>query len=345
MGKKRPLRKKIQDHFYDHPVQKNVLSGSWAFLVTAVSSFVFAFGFRAFIAPSNMDTLGTMRLVSGGVSGIAQVFIAIVELAFGHPIENNGIYDIVYSALYFGINVPVFIISWRGIGKRFAILTFINVLLVSLFTSLLRYADDSLFHPISTFIEENGGLATRALLGGICTGISSAIMFKIDASAGGIDAVAYYIALKKSVLVGKYSVFINAATITIYTLLTITDVGWGSTVAARVFVATLMSILYLFVCMFVVDSINIRNKKVKIEAISEMEDLGKILIGNLPHGATMVKGVGAFTGHDKYIFTMIVSSYEVRQTVQVIREADPHAFVDVCELKQVMGRFFLPPIR
>ena len=328
MGKKRPLRKKLQDHFYDHPVQKNVLSGSWAFLVTAVSSFVFAFGFRAFIAPSNMDALGSMRLVSGGVSGIAQVFIAIVELAFGHPIENNGIYDIVYSALYFGINVPVFIISWRGIGKRFAILTFLNVLLVSLFTSLLRYADDSLFHPISTFIEENGGLATRALLGGICTGISSAIMFKIDASAGGIDAVAYYIALKKSVLVGKYSVFINAATITIYTFCVMPTRNGRNAM------------------LFTKDGIiNIRNKKVKIEAISEMEDLGKILIGNLPHGATMVKGVGAFTGHDKYIFTMIVSSYEVRQTVQVIREADPHAFVDVCELKQVMGRFFLPPIR
>ena len=339
---RKKLPRKIKDHFYDHPVQKNVLLGAWSLLVTAISSFIFAFGFRAFIAPSNPDM---MRLVSGGVSGISQTLIAIVELAFGHPIQNNNIYDIVYSCLYFGINVPVFIIAWRGIGKRFAILTFINVLLVSLFTSLLRYADDSLFNSIATFINENGGLATRALLGGIFTGISSALMYKIDASAGGIDAVAYYIALKKSVLVGKYSVMINAATITIYTVLTISDVGWWTSAAAQVFVATLLSILYLFVCMFVVDAINVRNKKVRIEAISEMEDLGKILIGNLPHGATMVKGVGAFTGHDKYIFTMVVSSYEVRQTVRIIREADPSAFVEVSELKQVTGRFFLPPIR
>lgn len=344
MDKKKRFRRKIEDHFYDHPIQKNILTYSWSLLVTVISSFVFAFGFRAFIAPSNMGDLQTLRLVSGGVSGLSQTVIAFVEL-FGRPIETHGIYDIVYSILYFGINVPVFIIAWRGIGKRFAFFTFINVLLASAFTSVLRYADENFFHVISKFIEDNGGLVTRALLGGVCTGISSAIMYKIDASAGGIDVVAYYIALKKSKLVGKYSVLINGVTITLYTLLSITDAGWGSEQAAKVFVATLFSVLYLFVTMFMIDTINLRNKKVKVEAISEMEDLGKILIGNLPHGATMVKGNGAFTGHDKFIFEMIVSSYEVNHTVQVIKEADPRAFVSVTELKHVYGRFYLPPIR
>ena len=43
-------------------------------------------------------------------------------------------------------NIPVFIIAWRGIGKRFAFFTFINVLLASAFTSVLRYADENFFH-------------------------------------------------------------------------------------------------------------------------------------------------------------------------------------------------------
>lgn len=100
-------------------------------------------------------------------------------------------------------------------------------------------------------------------------GISSAIAYKIDASAGGIDVIAYYIALKKSKLVGRYSVYINTITISLYTLFTISDAGWGTQQAARAFVATLFSILYLFVCMFIIDLINVRNKKFKIEAISE----------------------------------------------------------------------------
>ena len=346
--KKKTLQKKIEDHFYDHPIQKGIVTNGWAFIVIAFSAFLFAFGFRAFIAPANLESLtnsGGMKIVSGGVSGISQTIIAFVEWVFNRPISTNNIYDIIYSVLYFGINVPVFVLAWRGIGKRFAIFTFINVGLASLFTSLLRYADETLFFRISEFVDQNGGLVTRALLGGICTGISSAIAFKVDASAGGMDVIAYYIALKKSRLVGRYSVYINIVTVTLYTLITVSDVGWGTEKAAHVFVTTLFSVLYLFVTMFLIDVINVRNKKVKIEAISEMEDLGKILIGNLPHGATMIPGKGAFTGHDKYVFTMIVSSYEVKQTVQVIRDVDPNAFIDVCELKHVYGRFYLPPIR
>jgi len=348
MAKKKTWRKKVEDHFYDHPIQKGVLTNGWAFLVVALSAFIFAFGFRAFLAPNNLDSLtssGGLKLVSGGVSGISQTIIAFVEWVGGHPISNNGIYDVVYSVLYFGINIPVFIIAWRGIGKRFAIFTFINVGLASLFTTLLRYADESLFYRISEFVDSNGGLVTRALLAGICTGISSAIAYKVDASAGGIDVIAYWIALKQSKLVGKYSVYINAGTILLFTLFSISDVGWGTEQAARVFVATLFSILYLFVCMFLIDAINVRNKKFKIEAVSEVEELGRILIGNLPHGETMVKGKGAFTGKEKYVFTMVVSSYEVKQTIRVIKEADPAAFIDVFPLQHVYGRFYLPPIR
>lgn len=345
MNKRRALKKKFEDHFYDHPYQKAFFKNTWAFLVCAFSAFLFAFGFRAFLAPSNLEELDTVRLISGGMSGISQTLISFIELCFGHPIQANGLYDIIYSIFYFGLNIPVFIVAWRGVGKRFAIFTIINVGLASLFTSLLRYSDESLFHVISRFINYNGGLVSRALLGGVFTGLSSALAYRVDASGGGVDVIAYYIGLKKSKLVGRYSVAINIITITIYTLLNITDVGWGTEIAGRVFVATLFSVLYLFVTMVVIDSINIRNKKVKIEAVSEMPELGKILIGNLPHGATMHRGEGAFTGHEKYVFSMIVSSYEVKHTVQVIREADPNAFIDVFELKHVYGRFFLPPIR
>ena len=101
----------------------------------------------------------------------------------------------------------------------------------------------------------------------------------------------------------------------------------------------------MFVTVSVIDVINLRNKKVKVEVVSELPDLGKIIIANLPHGATLVKGQGAFTGNEKYIITIVVSSYEVKQAIRVIREADPKAFVSVIELNQVYGRFYLPPIR
>ena len=348
MAKKKKLSRRIDDHFYDHPIQKAALENGSTFLIIALSAFIFAFGFRTFIAPSNAASLSSsqgLRLVTGGVSGLGQTFIAIADLLSGHAVTSGGYYDIIYSLLYFGINIPVFILAWKGIGKRFAIYTLINVGLASLFSSLLRYADEPVIHSVAAFVDSNGGLATRALLGGICTGISSAIAFRANASAGGIDVIAYYIALKKNRMVGKYSVYLNFVTVIVYTLVSITDAGWGTEQAAHVFVATLMSVLYLFVTMFVIDSINLRNKKYKVEVVTEMKDLGKILMGNLPHGATMMLGKGAYSERDKYIFEMVVSSYEVKHTIEVIKEADASAFIQVTELKHVYGRFFLPPLK
>ncbi len=348
MKKKKTFRKKVDAYFYEHEVQKNILTNGFAVLVCALSGFIFAFGFRAFLAPSCLNQLEAsngLKLVSGGVSGISQAIIAFVDLVGGNVIEGNGIYDIVYSLLYFGLNVPIVILAFRGIGKRYTLFTLLTVGFSSLFSTVLRYTDDSLFTPIATFVDQNGGLVTRALLAGVCTGISSAIAYRIDGSAGGIDVVAHYIAIKKSQLVGKYSVAMNFVTVTLYTILSISAVGWGTSMAGHVFVASLFSVLYLFVCMMIIDLINSRNRKVQIEVVTEMKDLGKILIGSVPHGATVMQGKGVFSDRDKYVLTMIVSSRESKATAELIREIDPSAFVTVTDLRQVYGRFFLPPIR
>lgn len=348
MKKKKSFRKRVDAYFYEHSVQKSVLGNGFAVLVCALSGFVFAFGFRAFLAPSCLPDLKAsdgLKLVSGGVSGISQLIIAVVDLCSGNVIDNNGVYDIVYSLLYFGLNIPIIFLAWKGIGKRYTLFTLMTVGFSSLFSTLLRYADDSLFTPIAGFVDQNGGLVTRALLAGVCTGISSAIAYRIDGSAGGIDVIAHYISLKKSQLVGKYSVAINFVTVTLFTIVSITSVGWGTSTAGHVFVASLFSILYLFVCMMIIDLINSRNRKVRIEVITEMKDLGKILIGSVPHGATVTSGKGVFSDREKYVLTMIVSTREAKPTAELIREIDPAAFVTVTDLRQVYGRFYLPPIR
>lgn len=322
----------------------------------AISAFLFAFGFKCFIAPNYLMTSTTFngetftpvfKLVSGGVSGIAQTIIEFVDLVFGHPIENNNLYSLIYSLLYFGLNIPIFCIAFFGIGKRFGIMTAINVGFVALFSNLLTMADgeNGIITQISYWANENGGLLSRAIFGGVATGLSSALAYKLDASAGGIDVVACYVAIKKNNLVGKYSLWMNAITLTLFTILSAIEHGLGNSEAAHVLVASMFSVVYFLVVSIVVDAINLRNKKMKIAVVTENADLGKIVIANIPHGATLVRGQGAFSGKDKFILEIVISSYEVKNTIKIIREADPAAFVEVMELKQVFGKFHLPPIR
>ena len=358
MEKKRSLKGKIESVLYDHPYVRTGLRDVAAVFIMIVSAFIFALSYKCFLSPEALLSMSeeskpiAVRLVSGGISGIAQTLIMIVRLFPGNFMDANaGAESVAYGILYFAFNVPVFIVAWKGVGKRFALLTLLNVGLVSAFTNILSIWDNGWIKEIALFAHKNGGMLTRALLAAVCTGISSGIAFKADGSAGGIDVISYYIALKKGVLVGKYSVLINAVTISVFTLAGSMKIWLGQLPETeyidgmQYISAAFFSSAYLIMTAFVIDRINLRNKKVRITAISENMDLGKIIIANIPHGATIMHGQGAFSGREKGVFEFVVSSYEVKTTVKAILETDPKAFVQVEELKQVYGRFFTPPVK
>ena len=97
------------DFLYDHPKTKIGRSWTWKIFVTAVSALIFAYGFRAFIAPTvqcvagwfpkhspsdfdanglsilyngvkQSDFIDPMHLIAGGASGISQAIIRFVEI-------------------------------------------------------------------------------------------------------------------------------------------------------------------------------------------------------------------------------------------------------------------------
>jgi uncharacterized membrane-anchored protein YitT (DUF2179 family) len=330
------FKMKADNWLYDHMALKNGLNWTGIFLVSTLSALCFAFGFNVF-----MDISETDKIVSGGVSGIGQVVVLFFELC-GWKIEDT---HLAYSIIYFLINIPLILLAWFKIGKRFSIFTLINVAEVSLFIKLLTPSYIPLFSLMSDFVSNQGGLLARALFAGVTTGLSSALAYRVDISAGGIDVIAYYVGLKKHTLVGKYSVIVNSITLVCFTLLTCALAGWATSPVAESFSRAFYSVVYMFTGMLVVDNINVRNKKVKIEIITTRKDLGAVLIDSIPHGATILKGQGVYTGEDKYIITIVISYYEIKQVVDLVKKEDDKAFVQVVPLAQVYGRFYMKPVK
>ena len=328
----RSWKKRVEDKLYDHPILKSAVFNGWNVLVLTFSAFILAIGYKCFLVPNKLiaDSGGEVtKLVSGGMSGISQTIIMFLSLFLSHDILTAQVENILFSVLYFALNIPIFILAWKGIGKRFTVYTFLNVILVSVFEALLSVWDNGWIHDLAEF-----------------AGLSSGFAFKVDGSGGGIDVVAYYVALKKNVLVGRYSLIMNSVTLVVFTLLGSIQIWNSGTGNSMQYIGgACYSILYMMSTSMVIDVIHLRNKKMKIEVVTDHEDLGKILIANLPHAATIVKGEGAYSGKGRYLIKMVVSSYEVNHAVAVIESADPNAFIEVVELKQVYGRFFLPPIK
>lgn len=352
-------KEKRTNWLYDHMWVKRGLENSLAFLLCTISAIIFAFGFNccmdlgsfASMAKELEPNLNFQKIVSGGVSGISQVIVLSIEViyeAINGVGSSKGVLpeSLLYSVLYFVINIPVLILAWVGIGKRFTIFTLINVLETSLFMKLLNCENLEVMQQIALFIAKNGGILSRALLGGVCTGLSCAIAFKIDASTGGVDIIAYYIALKKKTLVGKYNFIMNSVTLVCFTLLIITKEGWTDpAVVASHIGGAFYSVMYILISKILIDTINVRNKKMKVEIVTGRKDLGEFLIESVPHGATMVVGTGVYTGKERYIFTMVVSSYELSHLMKLIKKEDSTAFVQVIPLNSVSGRFYTKPIR
>lgn len=353
-------KEKRTNWLYDHMWVKRGLENLLAFLLCTISAFIFAFGFNSCLDLGSFANevkttydlpYSYQKIASGGVSGISQVIVLFMEViyeAINGIGSSQGVFpeSLLYSILYFVVNVPVLILAWVGIGKRFTIFTLINVIETSLFIKLLSCENLEVMQEIALFVARNGGILSRALLGGVCTGLSCAICFKIDASSGGVDIIAYYIALKKRTLVGKYSFIMNGVTLVCFTLLIITKEGWANpNVVASHLGGAFYSVLYILISKIVIDTINVRNKKMKVEIVTNRKDLGEFLIESVPHGATMVVGTGVYTGKERYIFTMVVSSYELSHLIKLIKKEDSTAFVQVIPLNSVTGRFYTKPVR
>ncbi len=325
MTNRERFNKKFNDFMFEHAKLKITMNWIWCILVDIFSAFIFAFGFRSFIAPT-----GAVKLASGGVSGVSQIIEQIVELIIGKNLEAQTSHYLI-SILYFAINIPVLILAWKGIGRRFAILTLINIAFVSLFNSIIP-------QELVANFAVNDDFISRALFAGICTGLSSSTAFVIGASGGGFDVISYWFSIKKSTSIGKYSFGINGVIITVFTVLAYIQ-NHDS------FVVLLYTLVYCFTSSLIIDNIVKRNKKAQIQIFTTKEDLPSLLISAFPHGCTVVDVKGAFSGTNLKMIIIDVSVNEVDKVIKLVRNEDEKSFVNVIPVNQVYGKFYIEPIK
>ena len=98
------------------------------------------------------------------------------------------------SIVLFSINLPLVVLSFFFVKKKFALLTTANIALQTLWLVVLENA----FPTLQIEFAENGEKIFAALAGGICIGTAVALAFKIGGSTGGADIVAVLIQKKIS---------------------------------------------------------------------------------------------------------------------------------------------------
>ena len=128
------LKEKEENFLYDHPWLRGILSNGFLVIISTLSALVFAFGFNCFMDPGAaiLAEHNSFALASGGVSGVGQVIVLFCELCGWKDIDAST----AISILYFVVNVPLIILGFLRVGRKFTLFTLINVAETSLFLHL-----------------------------------------------------------------------------------------------------------------------------------------------------------------------------------------------------------------
>ena len=284
----------------------------YAILGIIISSILYTISIRCFIQPSG-------QLMSGGASGIA----IILSRKF-FPGANE---QLAYSIFYIVVNLPLFLIGYKGVGKEFCFFSLLNVILTSL---LIAVVPQSWIPPI----DLSNDLLATALFAGIISGASAGIALKYGSSTGGIDILSAYMGNKNGKSLGHYMFYINGIILL------------SGGIILNDLVGMLYTVVYIFMYSEITNFIHRRNNKKLLKIISDKkEDLVELLCIDVHHGVTIYDAEGAYTHHKHYVLESVVREDQVKQIINEVYKIDPKAFLTIQNVETLKGRFHMPPVK
>lgn len=255
---------------------------------------IYAIGINFFVVPAGLYT--------GGVMGICQV---IRTLLTQYLHLNFGKLDIA-GILYYFVNIPILLIAWRKIDRRFVLKTLVTVSSVTLFLSII---------PVTDVLEDEQ--LTKCLIGGLCTGIGCGIVLFMGGTSGGMDVVGIIMMKKGShISVGRANLVSNMILYTACAILFQLPTA-------------LYSIIFAMISAFTVDKFHSQNINVEVTIITKINshDMEQSILSDLHRGVTKLQGEGEYTEEPVTMLYVVVSKYEISHLRRIINRHDPHAFV------------------
>jgi len=265
--------------------------------------------------------LDMVEFYAGGVTGIAQIIANVTKVPY------------LKSIIIGVVNLPLFILGWKGVSKRFAILSLGSILLQMALTALFDYMRHTLginpMNSLATFYEGNvSNPLVFALFGGALTGLGCGIPLRFGSSTGGMDIVSQKFALSSRIPFPLISGTIDAAIIIV-----------GAIVGGSISVAV-YTIIRLVIHVIVLDKVHTIYNFQKISVItSKREEMHKALKENFAHGITIYNAVGGYSGEAKHVFESIVLTFEIEEYRKVIKAVDPNAFMSFTSIKGIDGKY------
>lgn len=290
------IKKKIAEQIPHIFSWKNVKDYSLLLL----GGLVQALAMRLFLVPG--------ELVSGGISGIAQIVNHYVNFPIGVMVLVG--------------NIPLFILGWRFLGgRRFAARTAVSVTAFSIFTDLLTF-----FIPAAGMTHDN---ILNAIYGAVLLGIGLGLVYRGSGTSGGSDILG-------RILNHRFGISISMAYMITDTLVVLAGgfaFSWEK---------ALYGLMVIYVSGLAAEAVAEGSGifRTAIIITTKPDEVIHEIMYTMERGVTILTGKGAYTGEDRPVLYCVITRSEVNQMKEVIKTIDPDAFMVIGAAHEALGEGF-----
>lgn len=220
------------------------------------------------------------------------------------------------------LNVPMFVIGWKLLGRLVFFYTVIGTVAVSIFIKVF------MIYEIDMNMQDD--LVLVALFAGLFIGVGLGIIFRYGGTTGGVDIIAR--------LGHKYLGWSMGKTMFLFDAIVIIA-SWITYLNSRSMMYTLVAV---FVGARVIDFVQEGAYAAKGAFIisTSQDEIATKITTTMNRGVTVLNGFGHFTKADRQVLYCVVGRNEIVRLKNIITSIDEHAFVSLVDVHDVMGEGF-----
>jgi len=269
-------------------------------LLIISGSIIMGVGYALFLIP--------FHLVPGGLSGISIMINYLVSLPVGLVIII--------------LNVPILLISYRFLSRKYVFTTLVGMLCSSLFIDF--------FNQILKWPKGTENMLLAAIYGGLLLGLGLGLVFRGEASTGGSDVIGLILNKYLGVSVGM------GIMVTDFIIIS------ASGLVFRQLEAPLYGYIVLFISTRVIDLVleGWNFSKMVIITTSQPEKIADFILHRLERSGSALKSRSLYLNREGEIIITVIHRKQLSELKAFIKRTDPGAFVIVNDTYEVLGKGF-----
>ena len=275
---------------------KFVYSVFWNCALITVGSLIQTLALKGIAIPHNF--------VPGGLFGVSSLIYYLADLL------NPGL-------IYLLLNIPLFILGYIFISRRF------------LWYSALAMAQISIFYQLIQFEIHIESQLYAALTLGVMLGFGAGMVLRSLGSNGGLDVIAIILYQKFNIGIGKTYFGFNLL------LFTLSFAGLDNDLV-------IASIIAVFVTSVTLDyTLSMFNQRKLAFIISEKsEAIADRVMTTLKIGTTLLPAIGAYRKESRTVMMVVINNIQLKRLEEIVFTTDEYALFIVENTFSVLGSTF-----